>query len=122
MDLTRRRFVLAGSLLVASEGVPGARFGTGFGGGLEASEADITHSGPAVRLATRLGRLVDWDRDELADLADLAERYRSGKVISSVVGLVAYLRRGRNVEVGYSAAYVKALRESATGKQKLEAE
>jgi hypothetical protein len=119
MDLTRRRFVLAGSLLVASEGVPGARFGTGFGGGLEASEADITHSGPAVRLATRLGRLVDWDRDELADLA---ERYRSGKVISSVVGLVAYLRRGRNVEVGYSAAYVKALRESATGKQKLEAE
>ena len=119
MDLTRRRFVLAGSVLLASEGGRGARFLTGSRGCVEASESDITGSGPEARLATRLGRLVDWDRDELAGLA---ERYRAGKVVSSVVGLVAHLRRGRNVDAGYSAAYIRALRESATGKQKLEAE
>ncbi|MBI83231.1 MAG: hypothetical protein CMJ81_08555 [Planctomycetaceae bacterium] len=119
MDLTRRRFVLAGSLLLASEGGRGARFLTGSRGRAEASESDITRSGPVDRLAIRLGRLIDWDRDELAGLA---ERYRAGDVISSVVGLVAHLRRGRNVDTGYSAAYIRALRESATGKQKLEAE
>ena len=62
-----------------------------------------------------LGARVDWDRRELAPPAKL---WRAGDVRGALLGLVHHLRQRAEPRLGYTRAYVKLLRDSATSEQR----
>jgi hypothetical protein len=63
------------------------------------------------RIAQILCEAIDWERPELAALA---ETYRAGDALGAALGVIRHLRERETPRMGYTAEYIAALRANAT--------